>query len=1270
MAASLLKVFPQLKSDNFDNWLFRLNCLLEEKQLKDVINVESQHLKEEELKNFIIKDAQAKSILVQCLEDKHLNLVKNCRTANEMISALKTAFQRKSIVSKLNLRRKLLSIKCKDEKLEDYFNSFDTIVRELESIGNKLEEEDKICYLFTGLPIEYNTVITAIETINPENIKYDFVKARLLDEEMKIKSKIENNENDSAFAIQCYKCGKNGHKSFQCHSNNKGNRGRGRINIRYRTSQTPPVRRWNQRNEQLNLTNEQDRESNNSDMFVACLLNDEETFDSIRFIIDSGASYNFIKSNHENKMKEVKILQKPVKIKIANGEILTAYKSGLLNVYYKNKPLTIEGLIVSGLQHNLLSVNRLMERGYEIIFKNGHVIINGKRNKYYGEKLGNIYIIKVSLNAEEHQCYYMEKDIWHKRMGHLNRKCLKIMNLPSSDEMCDICMKNKSTRLPFKKITGPQSHYIGELIHTDIAGPTRTPTKEGHRYIQTILDDYTHFTQTYLLKNKNEASDNLINYIKQINTEKGVKVKRIRCDNGGEFTSNYFKNYCKNKGISLEYTAPYSPQMNGKAERLNRTIYDKARTMLDESNLPRHLWGQAILTATFLINRSPTAALRFKIPAIEFGTEFDLNKIKVFGCKAWATIIPRGDKFDNRAITVRMVGYAKNGYKVWNPETDEVFITRDVKFQESNIKYNKVNDNIEKYINKIEKESIEKDDLRHRIIIEENSGQNAEKYMDKIQEKEIERDIEQKENDKFTTSRGRVINKPDYLKYYDYEAFCLLNLMEDPVTYKEAVKNEEWKVAIEKELNALEKTNTWTPVILPHNKKPIDSKWVFRTKDNGIKKARLVARGFQVKDEEFTNHYAPVARISSVRMLLAYAVQKSYSIFQMDMPSAFLNGILEEEVYLLPPEGVKTKEKYVLKLNRGLYGLKQSPKCWNERFNNFILEKGFQRSKNDFCLYIKQTVLIIIYVDDILLTGQQEGVSQIMKDLKEEFCAKDMGQVEKFLGMEITREENSLKITQTGMIEKMLEKFNMKDANPSKTPILKGFQVEDKEIEDVPYRQLIGCLMFIATVSRPDISYVTSFLSQYLDKPTKSVWIQAKRTLRYLKGTKEYGLIYEKTQKNEDVIETFSDADWGGNSDRKSISGSVTLYNGNIISWLSRKQNCIALSTTEAEYVAAAVSACDLIYTKRLYFDLNFNVSNLNCILYVDNRGALQLTKSFENSKRAKHIDIKTHFIKDLVKKGEFSIQYIQSKSNLADIFTKSLSYERFIELRLLLKIN
>lgn len=392
-------------------------------------------------------------------------------------------------------------------------------------------------------------------------------------------------------------------------------------------------------------------------------------------------------------------------------------------------------------------------------------------------------------------------------------------------------------------------------------------------------------------------------------------------------------------------------------------------------------------------------------------------------------------------------------------------------------------------------------------------------------------------------------------------------------------------------------------------------------------------------------------------------MEKDWNVRQLDIPTAFINGYLESEVYIYKPDGLKSNSS-IFKLIRALYGLKESPKVWNDTFNDFALKNNFERSKYDCCLYCSENVWILIYVDDILVTGNKNEVQRTINLLEQHFKAKDLGEVQNFLGMKIIRGEDNMKIEQTQFIEKLLKNFDMQSCKNKYTPMEKGFLVDEKnEVIDVPYRQLIGGLMYLSTTSRPDITYSLSYLSRYLDKPTAEAWKASKRILRYLQGTKEIGLIYSKadTDGNEN-LNGYSDADWATDrSDRKSISGCIILHGKNPIAWFSKKQTCVALSTAEAEYVAAAACAQDLVNLKGILND--FKLCK-NVILYCDNKSSTLMSKSNENSKRAKHIDIKNHYLRDLVSCKEITIEYVLTDQNLADLFTKSLGRNIFVYLR------
>uniref|UniRef100_A0A8D8T0A7 Copia protein n=1 Tax=Cacopsylla melanoneura TaxID=428564 RepID=A0A8D8T0A7_9HEMI len=465
----------------------------------------------------------------------------------------------------------------------------------------------------------------------------------------------------------------------------------------------------------------------------------------------------------------------------------------------------------------------------------------------------------------------------------------------------------------------------------------------------------------------------------------------------------------------------------------------------------------------------------------------------------------------------------------------------------------------------------------------------------------------------------------------------------DPVTYEDAIQSEEWTDAIKKELDAHEKMKTWEECDeVPKEYCPIDT---------NVKKARLVAKGYQEKTEE--QIYSPVARLSTVRLLLSLSVQKKWKVTQMDVPTAFLNGKLEKSVYIKIPKGLKKCRGSVLKLNRALYGLKEAPKCWNETFNKFAENIGFTRSKHDVCLYTKEKCIMLLYVDDILLIGEE--TDKTVMELKTQFNTRDMGILSTFLGIEFEYKDDKLQFSQKSMIIKILEKFGMSQCNGASTPLEPNFIVtkeDEMELVDVPYRELIGSLLYVSMGSRPDITYAVSYLSRYLDKPNNKVWVAAKRVLRYLRATQSMSMVYEKTE-NMQLI-GYSDSDWAADpTNRKSVTGSVIFFCGNPVAWFSKKQNCVTLSSTEAEYVAGSLVSAELIALKGIVKDLTNQ--QVDTVLLMDNQGAIKISQNYENSKRSKHIDVKYHFLKDSVQKKLILIQYVDTKKNIADIMTKAL---------------
>lgn len=574
------------------------------------------------------------------------------------------------------------------------------------------------------------------------------------------------------------------------------------------------------------------------------------------------------------------------------------------------------------------------------------------------------------------------------------------------------------------------------------------------------------------------------------------------------------------------------------------------------------------------------------------------------------------------------------------------------------------------------------------IKLENEEDRQEEDVQNENDEEIVEKEIENK-NEEFKEEQdqqsiqinrtGRKINMPQ--RYNDYELYMAFDAMsyinEVPETVNELKNRDDehfWRRAMERELESIERNNTWIEVEIPNKAEILTTKWVFAAKpfENTIEdrfKARLVVRGFAQKDSfNYDEIYAPVTKMTTIRTLLSIGNQRNYIFQQLDVKNAFLNGHLREEVYVYPPDGVYCKEGYILKLNKSLYGLKQAAKCWNEEINKCLIDLGFRRSENDYCLYIKEVekefVYLLIYVDDICLIGpDSEYIEECKKQLMKRFQMKDKGNLKHFLGLEIdyNREKGILKISQKTYIEGILKRFGFENCNSVSTPIdpkLRINNIEGGPGENKPVRELVGCLMYLMLGSRPDISYTINFFSRFQDKYSNEVWTHLKRVLRYLKGTVDMELTYTRNMETE-ILSCYVDSDWATDvKDRKSVSGYFIKIFGNTIAWVTRKQNCVALSSTEAELVALCSAVQDSLWFKKLLNDMNIFLKSFK--VYEDNQGCIALIKNPENNKRVKHIDLKYNFVCEHLKDGVICLEYLNSKLQLADMLTKGLSRIQF----------
>lgn len=1249
MASSVGNVQLTVKPFNgtsFSNWEFRMKLLLEQYEVLEVVNMEPP-TDPNTLLDFKKNDLKARNIIVQCLADNVLELVKNKTTAKEIMDTLAGTYKKQGLARQVQLQSKLRNMKYSGmESLNDFIINFETTVSELKNCGGNISDSEVITQLLSVMPESYQSVTTAIDIIfcqQAANISLDFVKSKLLMEETRQKKNQVETSTSSAFVIhkkkvfkdkfpfKCYNCGMKGHKKTDCKKlKMKDNRHLDRNSC--------------------NISEKDDEIAFLTSTASICSSNN-----NIPFVVDSGATNHLVTEDIDKFMFETKFVK--YKIKVAKqGEMVEAYKEGSLYLQtLEGRKIKLEKVLVcKNLSHNLLSVKRVEEKGLRILFENGKIKI--QKNNYEviasGISKANLYILNLQVQNLEANVTTSQDDLWHRRMGHSSK-------YPTS-KVCEICLQGKQTKEPYRLISDERKpKRIMEVVSTDVCGPINPISHDNKRYFVTFIDHFSHFAAIYFMTYKNEVYDKFKEYVALVENKFQRAPMRLRCDNGGEYVSKEFRNFCSQKGIHIEYTMPYNPQQNGLAERYNRTIMEKARCLIFDAQIEKEFWKEAVATSVYLINRTETSTLsNHQTPAESwYKQKPNLEKIRVFGCYAFKhiPIEERKGKLDPRSKKYIMVGYTDNGYQLWDSENRKILTARNVIFDESQKVQN----------------------VEFKLIEDENHSKNElqeEKNDNVTEEIPEEKPLENKR----TSNRKSVLPK----RYEEYDMSLMMALsvsdfaQDIPESYKEASANDEWKSAINEELLSLEKNETWKIVpedSVPDEEKIIDSKWIFREKEmNGkkMKKARLVARGYQ-QSEISEEIYAPVARMVTLRILLSLSIQEDMEIHQLDVKCAFLNGVLNKPVYMKIPEGLKASMNSVCKLYKALYGLRQSPKCWYDKLNSYLLELGFQKSKSDPCFYFTKSSYLLIHVDDIIIVSKSSSeVLSLKNQLMKTFEMRDFTKESdfKFLGLNISKTKDVITINQRDLIQKVLKIFNMSDCKSAEIPIQSKLNLESTTCEfsnicnkNYPYRELIGYLMYIMLGSRPDLCYCINYFSKFQNCYTEKHWKYLKNVLRYLKTSQNFGLKYTRSKNSNlsDLLTAYVDSDYANDVyDRKSVSGFVLKVYDNVVLWKTKKQSTVSLSSAEAEYIALSSCLTEVIFIKQLLEDcINCNIGPVS--MFEDNQSCIKMASTLE-TKRTKHIDVKHHFIRNCVFEGVIILNYIQTSEQIADMFTKSLANVKF----------
>ena len=1081
--------------------------------------------------------------------------------------------------------------------------------------------------------------------------------------------------------------------------------------------------------------------------------------------------------------------------------IVDATSKRTLNVDLKNV------LHIPSCQRQLISVGLVTDSGCEVRVENNKMTVDIGGPFVIAERYGNgLYVCNAGVNSTPIALVssVKAKSLWHKRLAHIGFGAMKalapalhlsVKGSSSDQEVCDACMKGKATALPYKS-SNTKTFKPLELIHTDISGPYRVEGVSGDSwYFVTFIDDFTKYVEVNILEKKSQTPSLFLSFIRRAERHfsgKGYKVANVRSDHGGEYLNNTLNEYFEQNGIHHQLSVPGNSPQNGVAERMNRTLRDKAKCMLSESGLPSMFWDEAILTAAYLYNRVIPSGCKLTPYQSWTGNAPVYKHLRVFGCKAYAvlpTVSRNKDdgKMADNAVDGIMVGYSSNhkAYKIFSQ--GKIVVSRNVHFDETvfpgrKLVVNKFYD--PKHISGIsggagapgvivpeysldqgEEMDIEEDQQvvssdMELVPCEPNttSVDSSEHYSDPMSdsepiESEVSHDVDdlpdsemisssppqleaapeklaieypeessdddlilvkttkevvpvtkrlvrtmsEREDDGDIDDWDLLMGLPSkrYLKgsnvkklegpesrrmigYVAEHAYSLEN--GDPLTFKQAMAlpdADKWLHATDEEIKSLNENETWDLVDMPTGRKPIGTKWVFKRKyksDGSLEryKARLVCTGYSQKyGIDYEETFSPVVRPESIRLLVAIAAQLGGSIHQMDVTTAFLNGKLDEEIYVKQPMGYVQNgfEDKVYKLKKSLYGLKQAPLCWNKEIDGVLTKFGFTRNKADHGVYVKgkgkDWISVALYVDDLLIISANDSeVEKVKKCLSSVFKMKDLGLVEYFLGMKFTKTKTGYHINQSKYIKEILEVFGMADCNPAKAPMVGNWDLDNDQSESVDetlYRSMIGKLLYAANYTRPDISYAVSLLSRYLNCPRTIHLKAAKHVLRYLKGNPGLGIEFSHQPKFS--LEAYCDADWAGDKqDRKSTTGYVVIASNGAICWKSKKQSVVSLSTTEAEYMAVGEVTKEVLWIKNMISELHLEVP-LPVTIHEDNNGCLNLSKNPVHHSRTKHIDIRHHFLRDHVQSGDITLRAIRSQDMIADMLTKNLGAVQFQKL-------
>jgi len=906
-------------------------------------------------------------------------------------------------------------------------------------------------------------------------------------------------------------------------------------------------------------------------------------------------------------------------------------------------------------------------------------------------------------------------ELAHKRLGHVGEAMVKrtaandsiVIKYESSKCICKYCMKGKMRKKNIPKTS--RSRELGEVIAADEQGPFRIEGVDGTKYNVKFMEKTSSYLKQFNLKDIRSITllEQFKPWLARLENRIGKKVKYFQCDQSFD---GVFLDFLEECGITKLKGEEYNYHFPGMVENANYNVTRHARAMLMESKLPPKYYSEAQLCAVYLHNCMVHSGKTISPREMCGQRKKSISELVPFGChgfaflkKEWRNHPLKLGKLEPVAVACRMIGYADDdeteemkGYKVLITEDWEgkplsepyIIYTNEVKFDEFQpmetlYLESPLADDDDLFGLADDSEYIDEPELMHSDSSDSSQiDSGSEDSFVGLSNEELfkmENTVKEYYGDWFNSANCCGISPLEVV----YAMLALTEGIQTPLTTEQALggpENKEWKAAMDSEEAKLQKFKTFDLVEMPEKKiNIVKCKWVFRKKlnlDRSVKeyKARLVAKGFSQRyGIDFFETFAPVAKMKSIRAITAIAAAKGFLIYQDDAPSAFLNPDLKEIVYMQQIPGYEDGTTRVCLLKKTIYGLKQSPREWNEVVDRFMKQQGFIQLQSDTCIYTKgesdNQLIVAVYVDDILTCGKKDSkqLHEFREALHKRFNMDSGGIIKQYLGMNFSFLSNgSITIDQQFYLLNKLTEFEKYIGEGSRSsPLPSDYlkQLEGMKNEPIipntqfPYREMVGSLMYAMVSTMPSLAQPLSVVSKYLSKPSLTVCNFVRHIFQYVRGNvKGNGITYGVNPRNLQ-IQGFVDAAYGNNMDYKSTTGFCFTLNGSIISWNSKCQPVTAFSAAESEYIAASEAAKEAIWWRSFMDELG--LPQTTTILHEDNQACILLSKNPQSHHRTKHIQIRFHFIREKVLSKEISLMYLPTKFQLADIFTKGCSGSR-----------